>query len=183
LKSLKSNKKYCSNECSLKNRGGYREGSGNSNSGYYNGIFCNSTYELVYVIYNIDNNIQFERFSGLLEKDGIKYIPDFIIDNTIIEIKGFHTEQVDKKTKVAQCFGYDVKILYRDDLAYAFEWVTENYEFKRLEELYDGYKPKFEYVCSHCNEIFYRDKKKDFKFCSRYCAGKGHIGRKKVHRS
>ena len=41
--------------------GGLRLGSGRGKKGWYNGFFCDSTYELVYVIYNLDNNIYFKR--------------------------------------------------------------------------------------------------------------------------
>jgi recombinational DNA repair protein (RecF pathway) len=40
--------------------------------------------------------------------------------------------------------------------------------------LYDGYRPKFEYVCSYCSTEYARDFKikTEEKFCSRACAGK-----------
>ena len=44
--------------------GGYREGSGRSKSGYYNGIYCGSTYELCWVIYALDTQVKFDRFKG-----------------------------------------------------------------------------------------------------------------------
>lgn len=37
--------------------------------GYYKGHYCGSTYELVYTIYNLDHNIQFER-----NKKGFPYV-------------------------------------------------------------------------------------------------------------
>ena len=43
-------------------RGGYRPGSGRAKTGYYKGIYCGSTYELAWVIYQIDNNKDFSRF-------------------------------------------------------------------------------------------------------------------------
>jgi hypothetical protein len=41
-------------------------------------------------------------------------------------------------------------------------------------ELYDDYRPKFDYDCVHCGSRFSADKKKktDKYFCSRICAGK-----------
>jgi len=53
--------------------GGLRNGSGRSKSGYYKEIYCGSTYELCWVIYNLDHNISFSRFSGYLTDGKIKY--------------------------------------------------------------------------------------------------------------
>lgn len=155
--------------------GGYRPGSGRAKSGYYRGIYCGSTYELVWVIYQFDHNKEFERFSGLLEYNGRKYIPDFLQDGKIIEIKGYEPQNlVDEKTLVAQHHGYDVIVLRKEDLRQEFEWVKKTYSYKNVFELYDGYKPKYEYECSCCSEKFVTDNKrrKEEKFCSRTCAGK-----------
>lgn len=81
--------KFCTRVCAGRaSVGGYRPGSGRAKTGYYKGIYCGSTYELAWVIFNIDNHIQFERFSGFIESNGVKYFPDFIQGNTIVEIKG-----------------------------------------------------------------------------------------------
>lgn len=157
--------------------GGYRNGSGRSKSGYYKGIYCGSTYELCWVIYNIDHNIKFERFPSCLTKDGITYYPDFLLEDkkTIVETKGYEDQKiVDKKTKVAESFGYNVIVLRKEDLKYAFDYVTKTYGSKRFYELYDDYKPKYKYVCDYCCREFETDRKKktETKFCSRICSGK-----------
>jgi hypothetical protein len=158
-------------------RGGYREGSGKSKSGYYNGIYCGSTYELCWVIYSIDHKIKFERFPGKLEKDGITYYPDFLLSDgkTIVETKGYEKQEfVDKKTKIAEFFGYSVQVLRKDDLQYAFEYVMKTYNTKRFYELYDGYKPKYKHLCDFCQIEFETDRKikTEIKFCNRICAGR-----------
>jgi hypothetical protein len=174
---------YCSKTCisndpnSHKNKGygGYRNGSGRSKSGYYKGIYCGSTYELVWVIYNLDHNIEFNRFEGIIEHSGIKYIPDFLIGNTIFEMKGYENENSVKiKTDIAKIKGYNVIVLYRQNLNKEFEWVKSNYTYKKLWHLYDDYKPKYSYECDTCGIEFYRDKKvkTKSKFCSRHCVGK-----------
>ena len=157
--------------------GGYRKGSGRSKSGYYKGIYCGSTYELCWVIYNLDYNIPFSRFPGKLEKDGIVYYPDFLLsDNkTIVETKGYEKQiSVDRKTQVAESFGYTVKVLRKDDLQYAFNYVEKTYGTKKFYSLYDNYKPKYSHVCNYCNKVFKTDRKikTETKFCSRSCAGK-----------
>ena len=157
--------------------GGYRKGSGRSKSGHYKGIYCGSTYELCWVIYNLDHNIEFIRFPGLLEKNGVKYYPDFLLADgkTIVETKGYEAqESVDVKTAVAESLGYDVRVLRKDDLKYTFDYVKQKYQTDKFYILYDGYKPKFDYSCSHCGIIYSTDieKKTREKFCSRVCAGK-----------
>lgn len=157
--------------------GGYRQGSGRSKSGYYNGIYCGSTYELCWVIHSLDHNIKFTRFPGKLESNGVVYYPDFLLDDnkTIIETKGYEAqESVDKKSKVAESLGYSVKVLRKKDLEYAFKYVQEAYNTTNFFTLYDNYKPKYSYTCSHCNTQYETDKvlKTDTGFCSRSCAGK-----------
>lgn len=77
--------------------GGYRKGSGIGKSGWYKGIWCDSSWELAFVIYNLDNGIEFKRntskFKYEFNNEIHNYIPDFIIDDTYIEIKGRITEQ------------------------------------------------------------------------------------------
>jgi len=157
--------------------GGYRKGSGRSKKGYYKGIYCGSTYELCWVIHALDHNVKFDRFEGCLEKDGIRYFPDFLLDDrkTIIETKGYESSQtVDKKTRVAEHFGYIVKVLRKDDLEYAFSYVESKYNTKKFYELYDGYRPKYTHQCDWCSNKFETDRKikTENKFCSRQCAGK-----------
>jgi len=171
-----SSKVYCSAKCNP-NYGGYRKGSGRSKSGYYNGIFCGSTYELLWVMYNIHHNINFERFDGYIEYvlDGVtrKYFPDFIQDNDIIEIKGYHTEIVDIKSDAAKVKGYNIHVLYQEDLEEHFKWFAETYPKHKLHEMFDDYKPKYTYLCDNCYVEFSSDVKKrtEIKFCSRKCSG------------
>jgi hypothetical protein len=167
----------CSNEFCKRNTGGYRERSGRSKSGYYNGIYCGSTYELCWVIYALDNDIKFTRFDHCIEDGHIKYYPDFLLDDdvTIIEIKGFEdSEKVKAKTRLAESKGYEVNVLYKEDLKHVFKYVSEKFNTTKFYTLYDEYKPKYNYTCNNCNIFFSRDKKLKTStvFCSRYCAGK-----------
>ena len=159
-----------------KRRGGYRPGSGRSYSGYYKRIYCGSTYELCWVIYQIEHKKEFQRFEGCLEYNGKKYFPDFLQDRKIIEIKGYeHNDLVEAKTKVANMCGYEVCVLRKDDLKKEFEYVEKKYT-KNFKSLYDNFKPKYMYTCFNCNEEFGRDKKSKFEkiFCSRSCCLKSN---------
>jgi hypothetical protein len=73
--------------------GGLRKGSGRGKKGYYKGIWCDSSWELAWVIYNIEHDIKFkrnwEKFEYEYENKIHFYIPDFILENNqYIEIKG-----------------------------------------------------------------------------------------------
>lgn len=161
------NKKY-HNACWKKCAGGYRKGSGRGKKGWYKGYFCDSSYELAWVIYNLEHNIKFERntekFNYIFENKNYKYIPDFILDdNTYIEIKGYYTKQTEEKIKQ---FPYQITILYRNNLQIEFDYVEQKYG-KHFIELYEGnpYKMKNN-SCKYCGEPAKYD------YCSRRCSGK-----------
>lgn len=202
----KNPSKICSSECRIQvyqteefrkrhsirmkgKSGGYTPGAGNSKHGYFRGIYCGSTYELVWVIYRLDNNLSANRFEGYLknEETGLIYYPDFIEDDgkTIYEMKGYWTKSVDDKTELAISKGYDVVLLYKEDLEFCFKWVKENYEYKDITELYDGSKPcgKYNYNCTYCDKEFNSRKPRltDVYFCSRSCCLKHN--RKKIHKN
>lgn len=74
--------------------GGIRKGSGHGIKGSYKGIWCDSTYELAFVMYCIDHDIPIHRNTKpyLYKYNGAthRYYPDFIVNNNqIVEIKGF----------------------------------------------------------------------------------------------
>ena len=120
--------------------GGLRYGSGRGKKGWYKGYFCDSTYELVWIIYNIDHNIWFERNKKayIYEYKGkkLKYYPDFRLeDNSLVEIKGYIDEKV--QIKLSAVKDTHIQLLTKEDLSYAFNWVRKNYVFKDLSDLYE----------------------------------------------
>ena len=119
--------------------GGFKLRSGRGHRGWYKDFFCSSTYELVYVIYNIDHNIKFNRCNRkyLYEYDGEQhyYHPDFELeDGSLVEIKGYVTDKV--KAKLNSVSDRPIKMLCEKDLKYAFDYVKENYSYSKLEDLY-----------------------------------------------
>jgi hypothetical protein len=159
----------------MANLGGYREGSGRSKSGYYKGIYCGSTYELCWVIYALDNGIEFDRFKGILRDNNLSYVPDFLLKDgkTIIELKGYELkESVNKKTQLAESLGYTVIVLRKNDLKDVFSYAEQKYKTKKFYTLYDEYKPIYEYQCAQCGSKILRDKqcKKSIAVCSRKCS-------------
>lgn len=168
---------YCSAKCVQK--GGYRDGTGKSKTGYYRGIYSGSQYELAWIIFMLDHNLPFERFPGYITDGKLKYYPDFLLpNNTIIEIKGYHQTLVDEKAALATLKGYNISILYEDDLVKVFDYVISKYELpiNQLYKLYDNFKPKYQRQCYNCDKIYQSEQKLRSKtslvnFCSRSCAG------------
>lgn len=138
-----SHRKYCSKDCCNTSgrmrgkSGGYRERSGRGLSGKYKGIHCGSTYELVWVIYNLDHCLPVKRFEGSLYDGKLRYFPDFVVGNHIIEIKGYWTQGVENKRLLAILKGYTIDILYKKDLKKCFDWVEKTYKTKKFSLLYD----------------------------------------------
>ena len=78
--------------------GGKRIHSGRGKQGRYHGIWCDSSWELAWVIYQEEHHIKFKKYHGYFEYefDGKthKYYPDFEFeDGTIVEIKGYWSKQ------------------------------------------------------------------------------------------
>ena len=97
--------------------------------GWYKGFYCSSTYELAYVIYCLDHNIDIKRCHNHYQYDYLgkkhRYYPDFVVDGTIIEIKGFWTPQVEAKTLAVT--DMPIKVLYYNDLIFVFDYIKEAY--------------------------------------------------------
>ena len=146
-----------------------------SKCGYYKGIYCGSTYELAYTIYNLDHNIPFERnkkgFPYKYKGRKHTYYPDYITPDGYIEIKGMWTDKVDAKLAAVD---EPIKILYKKDLKYAFDYVSNTYlggKKSGWQSLYDNHKPKYSKVCPECGVTFYRERN-DRKFCCHECSVK-----------
>jgi hypothetical protein len=73
--------------------GGIRRGSGLGKKGWFKGYWCDSTWELAWLIYHLDQGLAPERnrqgFRYVFEGKDHKYYPDFILAGTYHEIKGF----------------------------------------------------------------------------------------------
>ena len=144
-----SSKTYCSKECKHKylseHTGGYRIGSGHSKSGWYKGIRCDSTWELAFLIYHLDNNLYIERCKEkrkyIFEGKEHIYYPDFITDKGIIEIKGYKTNQSIEKQKQNP----DIINIFEEDIQFYLNYIKEKYN-KSLIELYDNSKPKLDFL-------------------------------------
>lgn len=129
-----SKRRFCSRKCSNSgsnnsNRGGYRKEAGRGKMGWYKGYYCNSTWELAWVIYSLDNGIVFERnltgFKYLFNNKIMKFYPDFKLpDGTYVEIKGWITpKDVEKITQ----FKHPLIVLKEREIRPIINYVIEKY--------------------------------------------------------
>ena len=124
-------KSKISNKMLGNQNGRLAKGCGRGKKGWYKGFFCDSTYELAYVIYCLDHNIDIKRnteyFTYEYKGKQHRYYPDFIVNGELIEIKGYHSDLVDIKLKSVN---KPIKILYYDNMKYIFDYIYEKYGYK-----------------------------------------------------
>jgi hypothetical protein len=121
--------------------GGLRHGAGTGKQGWYKGYYCDSSYELAYVIYNLDHNISFVRNKQAYEYIGLdnkihKYYLDFIEDNTLVEIKGYWTETVQRKLDAVN--DMPIKLLMKKDIQFMIDYVKQTYCCTDITTLYES---------------------------------------------
>lgn len=84
-----------------KNAGGYRKNAGRGKRGYYKGLYCMSSWELAWVVYNLEHGKQIEqckeKFIYFMNEKKHNYTPDFKIDGVYYEIKNWHRPDTDFK--------------------------------------------------------------------------------------
>jgi hypothetical protein len=109
------------------NYGGYKQGSGRGKKGWYKNFFCDSSWELAYVIYCLENNIDIKRNTERREyffKGKIRgYIPDFIVNSELVEIKGYNSDEWEAKHKANP----DVKTLYQNEMKPIIKYAVDKY--------------------------------------------------------
>lgn len=144
---------YCSNECMIKGRSKKLSESAKRNKfgglnpntthkhykrGYYNNIWCDSSWELGFVVYCLEHNISIKRNTSYkeysFENKIYKFYPDFIINNNeLVEIKGFITPK--NKAKIEQI--RDVTFIYKTEIQPYLKYVINKYGNNFCDLLYD----------------------------------------------
>jgi hypothetical protein len=118
--------------------GGYERGSGRGRKGWYRGFWCDSTYELAFVVWALDHEIPFVRnlefFPYEYEGRVLQWTPDFLLaDGTYIEIKGYLTDQA---RATFEYFLRPLTIFTRTELSRIFDYVYQRYG-RNLVALYE----------------------------------------------
>lgn len=117
----------------------YNKKHGNGKKGHYHGIYCDSTWELAFLVYCFDNNISVKRcnlqYKYMFEGEEHIYIPDFITPEGIIEVKG----RIDAKAK-EKIQQFPEVILYdKEKMKPIVKYVSEKYGIEFWKVLYDKY--------------------------------------------
>ena len=105
--------------------------------GYIDGIYMMSRYELAYYVYMRDTHQDIRRCDKTFtyEYEGKKhhYTPDFIVNNRVVEIKGFETPVDIIKYAAVE----NLQVLYLDDIQHCFTYCKEKYNVEDVAQLYD----------------------------------------------
>ena len=137
--------------------GGFKRGGGRGTYGWYKGYWCDSSWELAWVIYNLEHDIKFERnkqgFEYEFEGKKYKYYPDFRMEcGDYEEVKGWLDEK--NKAKIAQFNGV-LKVLGKREIKPYLDYAIGKYG-KDFVSLYDGYvkpiKIKPTMLCGICGK-------------------------------
>lgn len=140
----------CSKKCSIEwikktgylkgKTGGYRSKGGRGKQGWYKGYYCNSSWELAWVIYQLDHGIFFKRnttgFEYEFEEKKYKFYPDFQLKdlNTFVEIKAY----IDKKNSAKLLFfPYNLKIIGKEEIKPFINYTIKKYG-KNYIDLYES---------------------------------------------
>ena len=110
---------------------------GNSKQGWYKGIHCDSTWELAFLVYHIENNLFIKRcdkqFKYIFNNEEHIYIPDFITNEGIIEIKGrFNKQALEKQKQYPEIIIYD-----KEKIKFYLDYVINKYGIDFYKKLYE----------------------------------------------
>jgi hypothetical protein len=147
--------KTCSKQCTnilikqtkikngtLSRGGGYNVNSNKQYGGYYKGQWCDSRWELAFLIYHLDKGYNIEKckeyFEYRVNNKIHKYYPDFKIDNVYYEIKGRWRQNLQHKLQIVKSKGFEIKVIMKKEIKPYLDYCFNAYGIKRLEELYDA---------------------------------------------
>jgi hypothetical protein len=119
--------------------GGYRAKGGRGKKGWYKGYWCDSSWELAWVIYQLEHGKSFERnnqgFSYNFLGKSFKYYPDFRIPltNEYVEIKGYDSPKWRAKK---DNFPNRLSVIGRNEIKSYIEYAVAKYG-KNFTSLYE----------------------------------------------
>lgn len=150
-------RKTCSDNClsirlreNAKNNklGGLQEITSWGKRGTYKGIHCDSRYELAYLVFCIDHDIEIIRnnkYFYYMNKEGVKrkYYPDFYLPktDTYVETKGYEEDKDITQIKLNSVIeaGARTLLLRGNDLKVYFDYIKDTYglAYDKIDKLYD----------------------------------------------
>lgn len=140
---IKKDKKTCSPQCRSKIHAlnNHKKDETFGKFGYYKGIYCASSWELAFLIYNLDLGKDIRRckltFSYVMEEEEKTYFPDFLMEDKIYEVKGREMGDVAPKTQAVVDAGYQIELICKKEITPIIKFLKEKYGVKDLTELYD----------------------------------------------
>ena len=118
--------------------GGYRRGSGYGISGRYKGVWCDSTWELAFLLYHLDKGTPIYRCKEVYKYTyygkTYRYHPDFVVGDKIIEIKGRRTKK--DMSKIKQC-PVPLTVLLEEEMNIYLDYAKAEHGVKFWEKLYE----------------------------------------------
>ena len=114
----------------------------NCKKGYYHNIWCDSSWELAFLVYCLDKGFKIERCNEQIEynykNEMHKYYPDFILNKNIyIEVKGFEDDKVKYKEESMERLNKKYHIIRKDVIEKIINKLKQKYEFKNVWDLYE----------------------------------------------
>lgn len=110
---------------------------GNGKKGHYKGIYCDSTWELAFLVFYTEHNLFIERTKEKREyvfnNEVHMYCPDFKTDEGVIEVKG----RIDKKAIAKHEQHPDIIVYDKYKMKEILEYVTNKYGKEYWKVLYD----------------------------------------------
>lgn len=114
---------------------------GKGKRGYYKGYYCQSSWELAYVVYCLDHGVLISRnkkgFKYEWEQKQRTYFPDFVLpDGTYVEIKGYYDKKSESKN-IQFPKNEKLVVLKKKDMEPILDYVIEKYG-KSFTDLYES---------------------------------------------
>ena len=112
--------------------GGMRDRGGYGKQGWYKGYHCDSSWELAWIIYQIDHNVEFKRntkikFPYQFEGKIYNYQPDFILnDGMYVEIKGYDSKRWQAKVNAFPT-NLKLSIIYKEDIQFFIDYAIQKF--------------------------------------------------------
>lgn len=117
----------------------------NKYRGFYNGIYFQYSFELAWLVWNIEHGNKVNRctksfkYFDTVQKKIRRYYPDFELpDGTIVEIKGRMTQNViDKQNAVINEYHEKYQLLFKKDIQICLDYCKKKYGNNFLQKLKD----------------------------------------------
>lgn len=120
----------------------------NSKCGWYNGYYCDSSWELAFLIYNLDvgNEVIREEkpFKYIFNNKEHHYYPDFIVNGVYYEIKGrdSNVHLTEAKLQAVRNLGFDIVLIKNKDIEFYIKYVKNKYKVNNVWDLYNNIRRK-----------------------------------------